>query len=223
MSQNKKCVGKSAILLALLAAALLSLLTGCAAKVSAPDVVQSQLDLLYHHTYTEESLALLDLTEEEAEALYAQQISTEVEAMCESYDLKPEECDAAIADELTALCQQIYAESCYTVGESTRTEEGYTVELTIAPMDLFTKIAQEDGEDFSQTWADRYTQGEFDEATQQEIETAWAQAIIDLVAARAEQIGYLDGETIQVSVVADEDGRWSISESDLANIDQLLS
>ena len=69
---------------------------------------------------------------------------------------------------------------------------------------------------------ERAAAGEFVNMTDDEYEVVWAQAIIDMVSARIDSIGYLDPQTISVQVVKGEDNVYVIDDSDFNRIDSLI-
>ena len=96
------------------------------------------------------------------------------------------------------------------------------MQLTVYPIDIFQKVNDEDSEAFLADMQERADAGEFVNMTDDEYEVVWAQAIIDMVSARIDSIGYLDPQTISVQVVKDEDNVYVIDDSDFNRIDSLI-
>ena len=96
------------------------------------------------------------------------------------------------------------------------------MQLTVYPIDIFQKVNDEDSEAFLADIQERANAGEFVNMTDDEYEVVWAQAIIDMVSARIDSIGYLDPQTISVQVVKGEDNVYVIDDSDFNRIDSLI-
>ena len=108
------------------------------------------------------------------------------------------------------------------MGTESRSGDTYLVQLTVYPIDIFQKVADEDTDSFWENMQTRADAGEFADMTDEEYEVVWAQAVIDMVAARIDSIDYLDPQTISVQVVKDDDGVYSIDTSDFNRIDSLM-
>lgn len=202
------------------AALCMALLSGCGGLFSAKALVQGNLDLVYLNQYTDEYLKSVNLTAEEAAEQYEAGIAVEVGYFVEYFNIELDLCDDSIEPQITELYHEIYDHSKYEVGEETKNDDYYLVELTVYPIDIMQKVVEEDAEDFVADMQDRYMADEF--TTEEEYETAWAQGIIDLVSARLDSIGYLEPETISVQVGPDSDGVYCIADNDFTRIDGLI-
>lgn len=201
----------------------LSVLTGCGGKdFDAAGLVQGNLDLIYLNQYTDEYLELVSLTAEDAQATYDQGIEVEVAYFAEAFGIDLESCDASVEEELTSIYKQLYSNSKYEVGETSKTENGYEVSLTIHPIDVMYLVITEDCTPFVNEWTLRNTNGEFSGMEQAEYENLWAQGILDMVKARMETVGYLEPQTISVTVALDESDCYVIDGTDFQNINSLI-
>lgn len=211
---------KKLLALSLSAAVCVGLLAGCG-SFSASDLVKSNLDFIYLDQYTDDYLKKVDLTKEEAHQQYEQGIQMEVQAFASYFNIDLDLCDSSISDEIADLYHQIYPHSTYEVGETSTSGETYLVSLTIYPMDIIDQ-AMAHSTEFGAAWQERINNGEFGDATEKQYEEAWANAIIDLVSAQLDSIGYLDPQTISVQVTKDEDGVYGIDSGDFQRIDILM-
>lgn len=201
----------------------LSVLTACGGKeFDAAGLVQGNLDLIYLDQYTDEYLELVGLTAEEAQATYDQGVEVEVSFFAEAFGIALESCDASVKEELTSIYEQLYAHSKYEVGEATKTETGYEVSLTVYPIDVMYLVITEDCTPFVDEWTLRNTNGEFSGMEQAEYENLWAQEVLELVKARMENVGYLEPQTISITVALDENECYAIDSADFQNIDNLI-
>lgn len=209
------------LLALMLAASMCALVLAGCGSFSATDLVKNNLDLIYLDQYTDDYLKKTGLTKEEAHQRYEDGIQVEVQTFAGYFNIDLDRCDAAVADQIADLYHQIYTHSKYEVGDSTASGDTYLVSLTIYPMDIIDQAMAHSG-DFGTTWQQRVNSGEFNDLSEEEYETAWAQAILDLVSGQLDSIGYLDPQTISVQVTKDDDGVYGIDTSDFQRIDLLM-
>ena len=207
--------------LALAAALCLGLLSGCG-SFSASELVKSNLDLIYLDQYSDDYLKKVGLDKEQAEQQYEGGLEMEAEYFADLFSIELDTCDDEVRQQIIDLYRQIYTHSKYEVGTESRSGDTYLVQLTVYPIDIFQKVADEDTDSFWENMQTRADAGEFADMTDEEYEVAWAQAVIDMVAARIDSIDYLDPQTISVQVVKDDDGVYSIDTSDFNRIDSLM-
>lgn len=225
MKQNLKKV----LAIALSAVLCLGLLAGCGSSFSASDLVKGNLDLIYLNQYTDTYLKSVDLTKEEANQQYEDGIALEVSYFINYFSIEADYCDDSIEPQITELYHQIYDYSKYEVGGVSKNGETYLVELTVYPIDIMQKVMEEDLDAFYDQWNARLESGEFGDSLEsmsdeqyEAFETAWAQAVIDMVSARVASIDYLDPQTISVQVTKDSSGVYTIDSSDFSRIDGLI-
>lgn len=207
--------------LALAAALCLGLLSGCG-SFSASELVKSNLDLIYLDQYSDDYLKKVGLDKEQAEQQYEGGLEVEAEYFADLFSIELDTCGDEVLQQIIDLYRQIYTHSKYEVGTESRSGDTYLVQLTVYPIDIFQKVADEDTDSFWENMQTRADAGEFADMTDEEYEDVWAQAVIDMVAARIDSIDYLDPQTISVQVVKDDDGVYSIDTSDFNRIDSLM-
>lgn len=216
---------KKALALVLGCALGLGVLAGCGSSFSADGLVKGNLDLIYLNQYTEDYLKSVDMTAEEADAEYEAGIAVEVEYFASYFDIVLDACDATIESQLTEMYHRIYDHSKYEVGGVSKNGDTFLVQLTVYPIDIMQKVQEEDAEGFINDWSARLESGEFDPEDadyETKLETAWAQAIIDMMNARIDTIGYLEPQTISVQVNKNENDLYVINDSDFSRIDSLI-
>ncbi len=214
---------KKALALALSALMCLGILTSCGNSFSAGDLVQGNLDLIYLNKYTDDYLDKVSLTKEEADAQYEQGIDVEVDFFCDYFSIVEESCDESIRQQIVDLYHELYKNAKYEIGGVSKNGDTYLVELTVYPIDVIQKVMTEDADAFAESWQQRIESGEFDGMANGDsaVETAWAQAIIDMVNARVATVGYGEPKTISVQVVNGSDG-YIINSDDFGRIDALM-
>ena len=203
------------IAIVLAAVLCMGLLSGCG-SFSATELVKNNLDLIYLNQYTDDYLTRVGLDKEQAG------LEVEAEYFANTFDIDLDICGDEIRQQIIDLYRQIYTHSKYEVGSQNRNGDTYLVQLTVYPIDIFQKVNDEDAEAFLADMQERVDAGEFVNMTDDEYEVVWAQAIIDMVSARIDSIGYLDPQTISVQVVKGEDNVYSIDDSDFNRIDSLI-
>ena len=96
------------------------------------------------------------------------------------------------------------------------------MELTVQPIDTYSKFLAEDAEGLLADRQQRLDAGELDGMSEQQLEEDWAQSILSLMEQRLDAVGYLPAETITVRIAPDKDGYLTITDSDFARIDGLI-
>ena len=210
---------KTALVLVL--ALCMTLLCACGGGLDPQLLVQGNLDTLYLNQPSQDYLDSIS-NPEEAETAYEQGLEVEAQYFATYFDIVLDSCPPETLEQIKDLYREIYAHSKYEVGESTKSGDTYLVSVTIYPMDIIQQVMDNDADAFSADYEAKFNEGYFDDMTEEEYETWWAQAIIDMVSARLDSIGYLEPETISVQVTQDDDGYYTISDNDFQRIDALI-
>lgn len=211
----------------LLAAALMitAAFSGCGSPAEsdfAQTYVQGVLDTLYLGQYNEEFLAITDYESvDELAEDYENGILVETDYFAYYFDV------ALLTDatraELADLYKEIYSFSNYQVQPSSGDENAYSVEVTISPIDVMKKVVDEDMDYYLESFQRLYDNGEFDSLTEAEYEDLYAAGIIALIRDRMADIGYLEDQTLTVSLApSQEDGLYYIQNNGLAQIDEYI-
>ncbi len=208
---SKKCV----IPLMLVLAMCLSLLCGCGKSFDAAAYVKGGLDVLYHGEASDEYLELVADSREECLEMYEENLQNEAKNFCELFyfyigDEEP-------AEEIVQLYRDIFAKSKYEIGEVKEKNGGYSVEVTVYPIDLFrTSYGALDLHD--REFTQRFSYGEFSEMPGSEIEQLYLNEVIGILRAGVDSLGYLDPVTVTVQLKADGDGVYAINDEDYAEL-----
>lgn len=204
-----------AVLLILCAA----LFCSCGAP-NAAELLEGSLDLAYRNRYTEAYLKAAGLTAEEAQQQYEAGLEAELAVFAGYFDVDLTRCSRDAAEEFRAFCRDVYSSTKYEVGKPAKTDSGYTVALTVYPVDILQKFRTEDLPELMVDWRARYDKGEFDAMDKAQYEDLWIHTLLS--ALEGVQPGYLEGESITVTLTRDSDGVTVISPEDLAKIDSLI-
>ena len=220
---------------AAMAVALVAGLTACESgggisKFDASVYVKGLLDQCYRGEYDSEFLDLMDMTQNEADETYLSNL--EVDAMNFAdyyyiYNLTDE-----VEGQITDLFQQMYDKVAYTVKPAVKTDSGFSVEIAVTPIDVYTLVDEGYNDMVDQFYADYYAQTGLDilnmsneefnalgEDEQNAYDYAWAQAVITYFSAKLAESQPLEEETLLVQVKQDSEGMWEIPEKEWHNID----
>lgn len=225
---------------ALAAALLLGLLSGCSTsgaqinQHNARVYVQGVLDETYTGQVQEAYLQLTGRDQEEVRAAYEKNREAEyTQRLALRFDLEPTYLERSMKLDLLELLDTLYDHAAYTVKEATPLEDGrYCVEVSVTPVSFFA-AAYADGyaklrEDFEETHT--LPEGEAAQAMEpaqlrratEEYERAWAQEVYDYLYPRLSAIPTDAAVTKLALVTPDSQGLYTLSATDLQDIDDLI-
>ena len=185
-------------------------------------LVQGNMDVVYKGEYTEGYLAQVDMTAEDADAVYQNALLTEAEYFAGFFDIDTELAGDDVMARIAGLYRQVYALSRYEIGWVSKSGDGFSVEVTIYPVDVFSRFVAEDSEAFMQSWQAKLAGADFAGKTRQEIEVLWAADLLAAVEARLVTAGYLEPQVVDVHVAVESEGYYAIDDADWNLIDELL-
>lgn len=184
--------------------AVLCLLGGCAPEeFDAARYVQGVLDSTYLERY-DDYIALTGVTTGQAEEEFLQGLDAEADVFLQYCGV--ESVSQPVRDELISMYREIYQKSRYTVGEAQKTGGGYRVEVTISPIDIFSRCGKELDE--------KIGGGEQSDNL--------VKALIEVVRAYIPQIGYKEDQVVSVQINPDQDGLYGLSEEDFYSLDRWI-
>lgn len=220
MYKNKKWAALLTIL------CLMSFLfAGCAASFDASKFVKNSLDSVYLGTWDGEYPGLVNSAESEIKAKYESRLEARASLFISYFNIDDSNLSDSMRSEIVELCREIFSHSKFEPGEAEKTDNAYVVGVTVYPLDIIRKVADNDVPAFIERWDSRYKSDEFDSLSAAEVEETWAREIIDMVRARLPNIGYLESETVSVQVVVEKfekEKYYAISEDDLERIDSIM-
>jgi len=209
------------IICALLCAVMLVCsLTGCLATFDAKAYVQGNLDVVYLNKVTDEYLKIVSNSKEELNDIYEQGLEVEADYFASYFDFDMDLAPEGTFERIVEVYRQIYAYSKYEVGEPTKSGDDYLVSVTIYPIDIMQQINNEGWAEFEADWM--AMSETLSAMTDEELEAAWTEMILDMVESYIPKIGYLEPETISVQIVKGDDGAYVISDNDFGRIDTLI-
>jgi hypothetical protein len=232
---------KIALLLALVMA--IGLLGGCdafSAFQSGSDkyapYVQSLLDMAYKNK-TDKYLELVDDTKQSADEYYEEEMMASWADSLASYFLIEKEMlnDDTINQRLLDVTKEIFAKAKYEVAEAVKTDDYYTVKLTIEPI-VYCELALTEAQNYSNSMVERAKSGEFGEVTVNddgslsgfaddneyvEWEKQYALGMLDVMESFVSKIEYADPVEKIVKIEEDDEG-YGVDVNTLREIDSAM-
>ena len=128
-------------------------LTACGGggRLTADDAalyVKGLLDETYLGVFDPGYLALVDLTREEAEETYRQGLEVSYQYLSKNFQFDDTYVTDETRREAVDLLAEIYSHARYEVGEPVKTGEGFTLEVTVQPIDLIPLVVEKYMEEY---------------------------------------------------------------------------
>jgi len=211
----KKFRKMRAISLVAVLAVCISLLSGCGIfGFDAESYVMGGLNALYHGEVSDKYLRLVVDSREDCMAMYEENILNEAKNFGQMFYVyindEPDE-------ELISLYRDVFARSKYEVGEAVETDSGYTVPVTVYPIDLFVNCTAALDE-YDSEFTERFSKGEFEGIDGSELQRQYLLAMIEILTAALPDSGYLDPVTVELRLTENSDGVYVISDDDYAEL-----
>ena len=196
-------------------------LTGCSLFDSKAKIysryVTSLLDINYKNL-SKDYITLTGVSQSDAEAVYVANMDYQAHNLMHYYGIKEVD-DGTILSEFYYLAQSILSNAKYEVSKVTQDKESgeYVVEVTVYPLDTLestydTVVA------YIESFNAKVEEGDYNNATEVEYETEFAEGIIEILKTANKNPGYLDPVTIKVPIVASSDS-YCIEDEDFLTID----
>lgn len=198
----------------------------------ASDYLQGLLDATYLGQFSETYLESVDLTEAEARESYEKGLDVAYRYLAKNFQFSEEYVSEDTRQAATDLLAEIYTHARYRVDTATKTDKGFTLELSIQPIDLIPLVVEKYMEDYSNAFAAKYadtTQADVAampageaEAFWTAYENDWAMGIVELLNTHMNELDHQQPVSLLVQLTADEDGYYTIPDTDFANLDYLI-
>ena len=183
--------------------------------------VKGILDCTYLGEYAD-YMETTNATEEEAAAAYEGGLEAEAYYLAsylgfvDYYD--SDAMDSDLRSEMIEFYRAAYQNSRYEVGEAVKSDSGFTVEVTIEPIDLFSAAIDELNSYITEL-EESLNAGVFAEMTAEEFYYEYASGMMAICEAHDDDPPHLEPLTLAILVTQDEDGLYTISDSDFQRID----
>ena len=210
-----KRMKKVALLLAAVLAA--AVLGGCGGSFDASAYVKALMDNSYKGDSTEFVEQKVG-TKEQAEQLYEEGIDTEMSAITQSVQLSDE-----LQSEFKDVLKDVFKNVKYTVGEATKKDDSYEVEVKYQKMNVFAPAMDSfnaASEAYVTEMTEKAANGE-DTPSEEEINEQVYVMLKDAIKEAMGSVTYGDEESTIVHIEL-KDKTWTPNEDDLYNLELLL-
>lgn len=196
-------------------------LTGCLGQTKTyTEYIQAVLDCTYFGK-TEKYMELTEATQEEADAVYQDEITYVAELLCYQFAVESDYVSEETLDGYEALAEDLIGKVKYTVDDAVASGDAYHITVNCEPMNFW---------DDAYTAAEEYYTGDFgtkyENATTEEeliaLEEEYAVEVLDILSGYIASTGY--GEPVKkiVEITVDDDGLYGIEDQDWLDIDDLV-
>ncbi|MBR1598282.1 MAG: hypothetical protein IJ661_05105 [Lachnospiraceae bacterium] len=197
-------------------------LTGCSLFDSKSKVysryIISLLDINYKNV-SKDYMTLTGVSQKDAEAVYVANMDYQAHNLMNYYGIKEVD-DGTILSEFYYLAQSIFANAKYEVTGVSHdsSSDSYTLELTVYPLDTL-ETCYDKVVEYIEGFNARVDEGDYNNTTEVEYETEFAQGIIDILKATVDNPGYMDPVTLQIPIKPSDD-YYYITDEDFLTIDR---
>ena len=199
--------------------ALLLCLAGCGTNASNYQAYVKSLITSNYLGVSNEYVRLTGANEEDAEALYLQNVTRLADNLSAFYGLDISG-DPELAPAMVNLSKQIYSKAKFDVGKAYKDNNIYYVDVTIYPIDIINQTHPEIVE-YVQKFNEAVDRGDYYDYTKEEYEYEFASGLIGILAGAVEDIDYASAEKVKVRIITTED-TYYIGNEDFRNIDRKI-
>ena len=209
---------KKAVCMVLCCAVILGV-TGCGKKSSDYQAYVKSLITANYLGITDEYVEMTGSNEEDAEAIYLQNVTRLADNLSLYYGLEIAG-DETLAPAMVDLAKQIYGKTKFEVNRAFKDNNIYYVELTIYPIDILNQTNDQIVEYVEQFNA-AVDEGKYNDYSKEEYEYEFASGIIGILAGAVDDIQYGEPEVLNVRIITTEDSYY-IGNEDVRNIDRCI-
>ena len=211
-------------------AAMLTLAVTACGGVTEDDItvyIQGEMDAYYLGQYNQDYLELMDYTEEEAAEAYEWNVNAEADRLLYFMDVQYYDDDVMTAAE--ELVRDIYAKSKYTVGTTTKLQDGnFTTEVLVEPIELMHLVTEEDIQDlYAQVCSDAgySTYDQINALSEDEynaLEIEYAYRVLALLESLLPEITYGSEQSTMIQMKLDENNNYVMVGNNWTDMDDLI-
>lgn len=202
-----KSTFKKISVLSLVCVLMLSL-AGCSLFDSKAKVysryVTSLLDINYKNV-SKDYMTLTGVSQKDAEAVYVANMDYQAHNLMNYYGVKEVD-DGTILSEFYYLAQSIFANAKYEVTDvkEDKSTDSYIVEVTIYPLDTL-ETTYDDVVAYIEKFNAQVEEGDFNNTTEVDYETEFAEGIIEILKGTTANPGYMDPVVLEVPIKLSDD------------------
>lgn len=206
------------LLCLLLCMCMLLCLTACGKASNYQAYVRSIISSNYLGV-TDEYIKMTGANEEDAEAIYLQNVTRLANNLSSYYGLEISG-DPELAPAMVDLAKQIYGKAKFDVGKAYKDNNINYVDVTIYPIDILNQTNPEIIE-YVKNFNTAVENGDYNDYTKEEYEYEFASGIIGILAGAVSDIDYAEPETVKVRIILSDDSYY-IGSDDVKNIDRAI-
>lgn len=199
-------------------------LSGCSLFDSKAKVysryVTSLLDINYKNV-SKDYMTLTGVSQKDAEAVYVANMDYQAHNLMSYYGVKEVD-DGTILSEFYYLAQAIFANAKYEVTDVKEDKEtgSYTIEVTIYPLDTL-EVTYDDVVAYIENFNARVDEGDYNNTTEVEYETEFAEGIMNILKSTTENPGYMDPVVLEIPIEPSDD-YYYIKDEDFLKMDSYM-
>ena len=199
-------------------------MTGCSlfdsrAKVYSRYAV-SLLDINYKNQ-SKDYMTLTGVSQKDAEAVYVANMDYQAHNLMNYYGIKEVD-DGTVLSEFYYLAQSIFSNAKYEVTDviHDKDSDSYTLEITIYPLDTL-ETTYDQIVSYIQSFNSRVDEGDFNNTTEVDYETEFAEGIMEILKSTIDNPGYMDPVVLNVPIQPSND-YYYITDEDFLKIDRAI-
>lgn len=199
-------------------------LAGCSlfdskAKVYSRYII-SLLDINYKNV-SKDYMTLTGVSQKDAEAVYVANMDYQAHNLMNYYGVKEVD-DGTILSEFYYLAQSIFSNAKYEVTDVKHDKDSdtYTLELTVYPLDTL-ETTYDQVVSYIESFNARVDEGDYNNTTEVDYETEFAEGIIEILKSTVDNPGYMDPVVLDIPIQPSDD-YYYISDEDFLNIDKVM-
>ncbi|MCM1497060.1 MAG: hypothetical protein NC124_01190 [Clostridium sp.] len=199
-------------------------MTGCSlfdskAKVYSRYAV-SLLDINYKNQ-SKDYMTLTGVSQKDAEAVYVANMDYQAHNLMNYYGIKEVD-DGTILSEFYYLAQSIFSNAKYEVTDvlHDKDSDSYTLEITIYPLNTL-ETTYDQVVSYIQDFNSQVDEGDFNNTTEVDYETEFAEGIMAILKSTVDNPGYMDPVVLNVPIQPSND-YYYITDEDFLKIDRAI-
>ena len=180
--------------------------------------ITSLLDINYKNA-SKEYTTLTGVSQKDAEAVYVANMDYQAHNLMNYYGIKEVD-DGTVLSEFYYLAQSIFANAKYEVTNVNHDKDTdmYSIELTVYPLDTL-ETSYDQVVSYIENFNARVDDGDYNNATEVEYETEFAEGIIDILKNTTGEPGYMDPVVLEIPIQPSDD-YYFVSDEDFIKIDK---
>ncbi len=197
-------------------------LVGCSLFDSKSQVysryIISLLDINYKNV-SKDYMTLTGVSQKDAEAVYVANMDYQAHNLMNYYGIKEVD-DGTVLSEFYYLAQSIFSNAKYEVAsvDKDSDSDSYVIKLKVYPLDTL-ETSYDRVVEYIESFNARVDEGDYNDSTEVEYETEFAEGIIDILKTTVDNPGYMDPVTLEIPIKPSDD-YYYISDEDFLTIDR---